>query len=150
MRGGEGAARIGIRLLRAAINRAIGEGLVVSNPCHGVSIGTDGTRDVILEDIADYRRLFETLDRMERERRLRPAVADAIRVIALTERAGAKSSACAGNMSTSSAVSCPAAAVAQAGRRTGKPRIIGLPPRHRPIIARQTRQFVNDLVFLPS
>ena len=91
VRGGEGTARMAIRLLRAAINWAIGEGLVASNPCTHVRIGTDGTRDVILEDIVDYRRLFETLDRMEQQRRLRSSVADAIRMIALTGAVRARS-----------------------------------------------------------
>ena len=66
-----------IRLLRAAINWAIAEGLAKSNPCSHVKLGSDGTRD-------DYRRLFEALDRLRAQRRIRPAAADAIRALALT------------------------------------------------------------------
>jgi integrase len=49
-----------------------------------VKTGSSGTRETILDDAADYGRLFETLDRMETERRIRGPVADAIRLIALT------------------------------------------------------------------
>ena len=151
VRGGEGTARMAIRLLRAAINWAIGEGLVISNPCAQVRIGTDGTRDVILESVDDYRRLFETLDRMERERRLRPAAADAIRVIALT---GARRGEIVGlrwqhvDLDRGLIVLPPKSH--KAGKRTGKPRIIGLPLAAQAIIVRQARDPLNDLVFLPA
>ena len=82
--GGAGTARMAIALLRAALGWAEREGLVSSNPARMVEIGTSGERTTILDDASDYGRLFETLDRMEQELRLRPAAADAIRLIALT------------------------------------------------------------------
>lgn len=149
VRGGEGAARQAIRLLRAAINWAIGEGFAASNPCTHVRIGVDGTRDVILESVHDYRRLFETLDRMEREVRLRPAVADAIRVIALT---GARKGEIVGlrwsHIDLKRGLITLPPRSHKAGRRTGKPRIIGLPAAAQAIIARQPQEM--DLVFLPA
>ena len=152
VRGGEGTARMAIRLLRAAINWAIGEGLVISNPCAQVRIGTDGTRDVILESVDDYRRLFETLDRMERERRLRSAVADAIRVIALT---GARRGEVIGlrwaHVDLKRGLITLPPQSHKAGRRTGKARIIGLPGRgtgdHR---APEPGMPLDDLVFPPA
>ena len=67
------------------------EGLAKSNPAAQVEIGVSGERSTILEDAADYGRLFETLDRMEDERRIRPAAADAIRLIALDRSAARRS-----------------------------------------------------------
>jgi len=84
MRGSEGAASMAIRVFRAAMNWAVSEGLAASNPSAAVKIGSDQTRDVILEKPEDYKRLFRTLEKMETEKRLRSTVADAIRVIALT------------------------------------------------------------------
>lgn len=150
VRGGEGAARMAIRLLRAAINWAIGEGLVATNACTHVKIGTDGTREIILEDVADYRRLFDTLDRMVLQRRLRRPVADAIRVIALT---GARKGEIVGLRWShvdlkKGLVTLPPRAH-KTGRRTGKSRIIGLPAAAQALIARQPRDADDDLVFRP-
>ena len=84
VKGGAGTARMAIDLLRVVFNFAIRERLVKANPCVGVKTGSSGTRETILDDAADYARLFQTLDRMETELRIRPAAADAIRLIALT------------------------------------------------------------------
>ena len=81
--GGEGAARYAFRLLRAVFAWAVAERLIERNPTTGVDFGRDGEREAVL-DAADYARLFATLATMEAERRLRPAVADAIRIIAMT------------------------------------------------------------------
>jgi integrase len=61
----------------------VSERLIERNPTSGVDFGSDGEREAVLEAAA-YLRLFKTLATMENERRLRPAVADAIRVIAMT------------------------------------------------------------------
>ena len=82
--GGEGAARYACRLLRSAFNWAVSEKKIAANPTTGVNFGSDGKRETVLEDAADYARMFSTLDRMQEQHRLRPSVADAIRVIALT------------------------------------------------------------------
>jgi integrase len=151
VRGGEGAARMAIRLLRAAINWGIGQGVASANACSHVNIGTDGVRDVILDDVAAYKRLFETLDRMEHERRLRAPAADAIKLIALT---GARKGEIVGLRWTHvdlkrGLVTLPPKSH-KAGRRTGKPRIIGLPAAAQAIIARQPQGTPEDLVFMPA
>ena len=84
VRGGEGAARMAIRVLRAIFNWGIKEGLVASNPAERVEIGIDRTRDSILETSEQYERLFRALDRLETERRIPEAAADAIRVLAFS------------------------------------------------------------------
>src|SRR3546814_1428732 len=58
--------------------------MIPSNPAAGVAVGTDGERDTVLEGADEYARLFTTLEKMQTEKRIRPAAADAIRVIALT------------------------------------------------------------------
>jgi integrase len=151
VRGGDGAARMAIRLLSAALVWAANEGLATANPCQHVKLGSDGTRDTILEDADGYRRLFEALARMEMEKRLRPPVADAIRVIAMT---GARRGEIAGLRweyvdLRRGALTIPPAAH-KTGRRTGKPRVIALPAVARAILARQPEGEPNDYVFRPA
>ena len=81
--GGEGTARKAIRLLRAIFAWGIAEQIIDRNPADGINVGSDGEREAVL-DAPDYARLFTTLATMETTRRLRPPVADAIRIIALT------------------------------------------------------------------
>lgn len=151
VRGGEGAARMAIRVLRCALNWGVSEGLAPSNPAIGVKLGSDGNRDVVMPDSASYERLFRTLDRMEHERRLRAPVADAIRVLALT---GARRGEISGlhwrhvDMQRGVLILPPTAH--KAGHRTGKPRTIGLPSAAQAIIARQPDGEPDDLVFQPA
>ena len=93
---------------------------------------------MILDDAEAYGRLFQTLDRMEAERRIRQPAADAIRVIALT---GARRGEIAGMLwqhvdLKAGTVTLPPAAH-KTGKKTGKPRIIGLPAAAQALIARQ-------------
>ena len=138
VKGGAGTARMAIDLLRVIFNFAIRERLVKANPCVGVKTGSSGTRETILDDAADYARLFQTLDRMELERRIRAPVADAIRLIALTgcrrgEAAGLRWSHV--DLQHGRLVLPPTAH--KTGRKTGKPRTIILPSTAQAIIARQ-------------
>jgi integrase len=145
--GGSGTARMSIDLLRAIFNWA----QVKKNPCLGVKTGTSGTRNTILEDAADYARLFETLDRMEQERRIRSQVADAIRLIALT---GCRRGEAAGlrwqhvDLKQGHIVLPPQSH--KTGRKTGEPREIVLPAAAQAIIARQSEGTPDDFVFAPA
>jgi len=84
VRGGEGTARKSLRLLGAALVWAKGERYPVVNPVPDVSLGTDNERDAILQSPDEYRRLFDALDRLEQDSRIRSPAAAAIRIIALT------------------------------------------------------------------
>lgn len=84
VRGGPGTARMAIRLLRAIFNWAIEEGMATSNPVQGIDIGRDKTRKLILETAEHYALLFNALDKLQTERRIPDAAADAIRVLAFT------------------------------------------------------------------
>lgn len=151
VRGGEGAARMAIRVFRAAMNWAVSEGLAAENPAKAVKIGNDRTREVVLEKAADYKDLFRTIDKMEIEKRLRSPVADAIRIIALT---GARRGEIAGlrwsyvDLKNGVLVLPPSAH--KTGKATGKPRIIGLPAAAQAIIAKQPEGKPDDFVFLPA
>lgn len=151
VRGGPGAARMAIRSFRAAMNWAISEGLASDNPAKSVEIGSDDTRDVVLEKADDYALMFRTIDKLENELRLRPQVADAIRVIALT---GARRGEIAGlrwsyvDLKKGVLVLPPSAH--KTGKRTGSPRIIGLPAAAQAIIAKQTQGDADDFVFAPA
>jgi integrase len=151
VRGGEGTARKAIRLLRAIFAWGISEQMIEHNPAAGVNTGADGERQAVLE-AADYARLFETLARMETERRLRPAAADAIRIIAMT---GARRGEITGlrwqHVDLKRGVLTLPATAHKTGRRTGKPRIIALPAAAQKIIARQPEgDAADNFVFSPS
>lgn len=148
--GGEGTARMAIRLLRAVLTWAVRDGRATSNVAASVDVGTDGERDAILT-ADDYKNLFAALTTMEVEKRIRPAVADAIRVIALT---GARRGEAAGLRwrhvdLREGRIALPPAAH-KTGRKTGKPRIITLPTAAQEIIARQPAGSPDDRVFAPA
>ncbi|MFI0414840.1 MAG: tyrosine-type recombinase/integrase [Candidatus Thiodiazotropha sp.] len=149
--GGEGTARMAIRLLRSVLNWAIDEGYISSNPAVGVKTGSDGARETILESSEQYKALFETLDKMEAERRLRSSVADAIRVIALT---GARRNEIAALRWSyvdlkSGLITLPPKAH-KTGKSTGKNRVIGLPAAAQAIISKQATGEPDDYVFPPA
>lgn len=136
VRGGEGAARMAIRVMRAIFNWAIKEGLAASNPAEKIEIGSDGSRDSILENPEQYKQLFRALDRLELERRIPDAAADAIRVLAFT---GARRNEIAAlrweHVDVDAGVILLPPKSHKAGHRTGKPREIVLNASGREIIA---------------
>jgi integrase len=88
---------------------------------------------------------------MERELRIRPAAADAIRIIALTgcrrgEVAGLRWSHV--ELKQGRIVLPPSAH--KTGRKTNKPRMISLPAAAQAIISRQPAGNAGDLVFAPA
>ncbi|MCU7933050.1 MAG: site-specific integrase [Candidatus Thiodiazotropha sp. (ex Codakia rugifera)] len=151
VKGGEGTARMAIRVLCSILNWAIDEGYLSSNPATGVKIGSDGIRETILESTEQYKSLFQTLDTMEIERRLRSAVADAIRVIALT---GARRNEIASlrwsHVDLKAGVITLPPNAHKTGRSTGKSRVIGLPAAAQAIIANQKGSEPDDFVFPPA
>ena len=148
--GGEGTARMAIRLLRAVLTWAIRDGRAKSNPAASVDVGTDGEREVILSP-EHYKSLFSTLTKMENEKRIRSSVADAIRLIALT---GARRGEAAGlkwqyvDLRQGRIVLPPS--THKTGRKTSKPRIISLPSAAQEIISRQPAGGPDDRVFRSS
>ena len=149
--GGPGAARMAIDLLRAAFNWAKGQGLAAANPCEHVETGSSRTHDAILEDATQHARLFKTLARMENEKRIREPVADAIRLIALT---GARRGEVAGllwdHVDLKRGLLTLPPAAHKTGRKTGGPRVIGLPAAAQAVIARQPEGEADDYVFARS
>jgi integrase len=148
--GGEGAARYACRLLRAAFSWATDEKLTTHNPTTGIDFGRDGEREAVL-DASQYERLFATMDAMQSELRLRPAVADAIQVIALT---GARLGEIRGlrwrHVDLRNGRLIIERAGHKTGRKTGKPRLIHLPAAAQEIIASQPEGAPDDLVFRPT
>jgi integrase len=148
--GGEGTARKAVRLLRAIFAWGISEKLIGNNPADGVSTGSDGEREAVL-DPQDYTKLFAALATMEKQRRLRPGAGDAIRLIAMT---GARRGEITGlrwqhvDLKRGLLILPPAAH--KTGRRTGKARTISLPNAAQDIIARQPEGGPQDFVFAPS
>ena len=152
VRGGEGAARMAIIVLSVIFNWAIREEIdakLTANPCKKVQVGAHGQRDTILEDEADYRRVFDTLTQMEEERRIRSEAADAIRLIALTGMRRGEASGLRWRHVQGARVVLTAKEH-KAGHATGRARIITLPAAAQEIIGRQERRGDDDLVFAPS
>jgi integrase len=149
VRGGPGAARMAVVILSIAFNWAIRARLVESNPCKFIRLEGVGTRDAILEDVSDYKRLFKTLDQMEQELRLRAPAADAIRLIALTGCRRGEAAGLRWRHVEHGRIILPAREH-KAGRRTGKPRVIALPAAAQAIIARQPEGKPEDFVFTPA
>ena len=150
VRGGAGAARMCIRLLKAVFNWGIREGLASSNPCQNIVIGRDGIRSVILEDASAYSRLFSTLATLEDRKQIRPQAADAIRLIALTgARRGEIAKLKWSQVDFSRGLITISPSSHKTGRRTGRPRLIGLPGSGEEILRRQPRRGPEDFVFEP-
>ena len=151
VRGGEGAAREAIVRFGVILNWAVKNKLITENPVKNLKLGSSGTRNVILDDTAAYGRLFATLDQMEKEYRLRPAVADAIRIVALT---GCRRGEVAGlrwrHVELEKGRLVLPADSHKTGRKTGKAREIALPSAAAVIIARQPEGDLEDYVFPPT
>jgi len=148
--GGPGTADKAALLLKTVFSWALENGFAKSNPVAKLRVAASGTRDTIMDGAEDYKRMFATLQKMENEKRIRAAVADAIRFIALT---GARRGEVTGliwrwvDLKTGLITLPPKAH--KAGHRTGKPRIIALPAEAQAIIARQPAGEPDDHVFLP-
>jgi integrase len=151
VRGGEGAARMSLWLLRSACNWALSEKLIKSNPCSDLKTGSSGTRDVIIENADAYGRLFRTLQKMEDEKRIRAPVADAIRLIALTgARRGEVAALRWSYVDLKRGVLTLPPTAHKTGHKSGKPKTIGLPSAAQAIIARQPAGAAGAYVFAPS
>lgn len=150
VKGGEGAARMAIRVMRAIFSWGVDQRLIAGNPAKGIKLGKDGNRTAVLETTDDYTRLFRTLDRLEQEHRLRAPVADCIRVLALT---GARRNEIAGlrwrwvNLKRG-VIALPAGAH-KTGKDTGE-KEISLPALAQEIISRQAGGGPDELVFRPA
>ncbi|HEX7454976.1 MAG TPA: site-specific integrase [Gallionella sp.] len=149
--GGEGTANKSVLLLSAAYVWAMKNKFVKSNPASSMQFGNSGVRDTILKDADEYGLLFATLQKMEDEKRIRQAAADAIRFIALT---GARRGEVTGLRwqwvdLKSGLITLPPKAH-KAGHKTGKPRIIALPSEAQAIIARQPEGAPDTRVFRPT
>jgi len=146
--GGEGTADKAVLIVRAAYTWAIEQNYLVDNPAARIKVSPSGVRDTILEDENAYARVFRTLALLESQKQIRPAAADAIRVIALT---GARRSEVLRlrwawvDVDGSRVVIPPKKN--KTGKVTGQARIIGLPDVALEIILRQPREAEDEVVF---
>jgi integrase len=132
VRGGEGTARRTLGLASAIFSFAVGEELLLTNPCLGIDKGQDGTRDTIVEDADGHTRLFRALDNPLIPR----AAADAIRLIALTgARRGEIVGLTWGSVDLRNGRLVIQRTKHKTGRKTGKAKVIPLPARAQEIIA---------------
>jgi integrase len=162
VRGGEGTARMAIRLLRSILSwgrkmKILPAG-ISPDVAAAVELGRDGRRDAILDDPAAYLQLWQTLDRLTDpdkigadETPLAQAAADAIRVIALT---GARRSEITGlrwrHVDLKAGTLTLPTDAHKTGRKTGAERVIGLPAVAQAIIKRQPKGDDDAPVFCPA
>lgn len=151
IKGGDGTAAKAILALGVAYNWAIEQKLMKTNPAAKLGNWKSGERSAVIEGSDQYAKLFETLQKMQDEKRIRDAVADAIRLIGLT---GARQ----GEIKNllwkyvdlkAGEIRLPPRAH-KTGGRTGRPRIIALPSLAQAIIARQPDGKPDDYVFQPA
>ncbi len=159
VKGGEGIARSSIRLFRAILHWGYKSGTVewdAVQAARNVEIGRDGRRELILEDPVAYARLWATLDRMVTPDienpgpLLRPAVADAIRLIALT---GTRRSEITGllwcHVDLAKGLIVLPPDRHKTGGKTGEARVIGLPALAAELLRRQAPGGPDEPVFPP-
>ena len=158
VRGGAGTARAAIRLLSAILKWGFRMNVTPQSAIDAVrhvKIGRDAVRSTILEDPDQYVRLWATLDRLTDasnlsvgETLIRPQVADAIKVIALT---GARKGEITGlrwkHVDLDKGVIRLPPDLHKSGRRTGDDRVIGLPKLAIEIVRRQGIPIPDDFVF---
>ncbi|MBK9327265.1 MAG: site-specific integrase [Hydrogenophilales bacterium] len=151
--GGEGTAKKAVTLLRTICKWSTKDGTPAGAAVDwsNIKMARDGMREAIIEDADAYGRLFRTLDTMQNEKRIRDAVADAIRFIALT---GTRRSEVTGlrwsyvDLKAGQVVLPPQAH--KTGHRSGKPKTIALPAQAQVILARQPQGKPDEYVFRPS
>lgn len=159
--GGDGSARMAVRLFRAILSWGNSQKIVppdVVTVAKHVSVGRDGRRIGIIEDHDGYVRLFKALDRLTNpsalevgERQLRLEVADAIRVLALSgARRGEVLDLRWSHVDLKAGLLTLPPDGHKTGRKTGERRVIGLPSLASAIIARQPSGTPTDLVFRPA
>lgn len=151
--GGAGTARKAFQLLRAVCKWASKEGMPAGAAVDwsAIKLTPDGQRETIIESAEDYARLFDTLRTMENEKRIRNAVADAIRVIALT---GARRGEVAGmrwrHVDLRAGTVTLNATEHKTGHASGKAKVIALPSAAQAIIQSQPAGKPDDYVFRPA
>ncbi len=162
VKGGEGTARMAVRLLRSILSWGKKAHILPDNVsvdlAASTDIGRDGHRDLILDDHEAYARLWRVLDKLtdpsamgSDDKLLRTEVADAIRVIALTgARKGEVLSLRWRHVDFEAGTLTLPPEAHKTGKKTGKARVIGLPALAQEIIARQPSGNSDDLVFRPA
>jgi integrase len=126
--GGIGTARRTLQLASPIFACAVEQGIIPSNPCVGLKLGSSGTRETIIEDDTQYTGLFRALAALENEKAITEPTADALRVIALTgARRGEIINLRGRQLDLARQRIVLAPHEHKAGRRTGRPKAISLP-----------------------
>jgi len=128
VRGGIGIARRSSQLASAIFAYGVDQGIIPSNPCVGLKLGSSGMRDAIIEDEVGYAALFRALAELESERAITEPAADALRLIALTgTRRGEIVKLRGRHLELGRCRIVLAPQEHKTGRRTGRPKLISLP-----------------------
>lgn len=151
--GGAGTARRTLQLASAIFAYGLDQALISINPCVGLKLGSNGTRDAIVEDETGYAGLFRALNELEAEREITDPAANALRLITLTgARRGEILNLRGRHLELSRQRIVLAPHEHKAGRRTGRPKFISLPAAAVPILTSAIAAGIepNDLVFKSS
>jgi integrase len=127
VKGGVGIARRTLQLASPIFGYGIDRGIILTNPCAGLKLGTSGTRDAIVEDETGYAGLFRAIGDLETEQAITKPAADALRLIALTgARRGEITKLRGRHLELSRQRIVLEPHEHKAGRRTGRPKVIAL------------------------
>lgn len=147
VKGGAGAAQTCLRKIKAVLSWGVSESLITNHPGIYLKAGKNGRREDYMEN-PDYASVFKTMELMGEEGSLRPTVADAIRLIALT--GARRNEICAlvwRQVDLDNGTITLTRGEHKGGHKTGAAKTIVLPPAAREIIERQPRRGQNDRVF---
>jgi integrase len=151
--GGVGTSRRTLQLAGSIFAYGVEQGIIPSNPCVGLKLGSSGTRETIVEDEAEYTGLFRALTELENEQAITEPTADALRVIALTgARRGEILNLRGRHLDLGRQRIELAPHEHKAGRRTGRTKVISLPAAAVTILAAKFAGGIepDDLVFKSS
>lgn len=152
IKGGAGSAQTCLRKIKAIFGWGLKQGKITNHPGLTVKAGQNGRRLDYL-DADKYSCVFQAMDKLEKSGRLKPVVADAIRLIALT---GARRNEICGlrwrQVDLNRKVIVLGKGEHKGGHKasSGSEKIIALPPSACDILARQKKRGPNDRVFVPA
>jgi integrase len=151
--GGLGVARRTLQLASPIFVYGLDHGIISTNPCVGLKLGSSGTRDTIVEDETQYAGLFRALAELEQEKAITEPAADALRLITLTgARRGEILNLRGRHLDLARQRLVLAPHEHKAGRRTGRPKIVSLPAAAVTILRTRVAAGIkpDDLVFKSS
>lgn len=154
VKGGAGSAQTCLRIIKSILSWGLKQEIITNHPGITIKAGKNGRRLTWLNDDS-YTCVFHAMEEMEKSGKLRPVVADAIRLIALT---GARRDEIVRLVWRQVDLNKKTIVLGKGEHKGGhgakseseSEKIITLSPQACAILARQKRRNPNDRVFVPA